>query len=90
MSRFKCRFLGTCWITLLLQSKPHTLEYVGDFLIKYISHEISCYRSGIYEVVENRKEPQNYNYLPQHSIVCALGNYLKAMVCYIISPCGKN
>ncbi|KAK4884735.1 hypothetical protein RN001_001006 [Aquatica leii] len=68
---------GNCWITLLENTETSNLNYVGDFLIKYVSVEIANYRKGTYIVPEGCKEPTTYNYLPERSIVRALGNYLK-------------
>lgn len=55
------------------------VNIIGDFLIKHITTEISEYRSGTYTVTGQR-EPQNFNYLPEYSIVRALGNYIKVEV----------
>ncbi|KAF5269805.1 hypothetical protein FQR65_LT05851 [Abscondita terminalis] len=69
-----------CWIYLLENSKTSDLDYVGNFLIKYTSLEIANYRKGTYIIPEGSKEPTNYNYLPERSIVRTLGNYLKRKI----------
>ncbi|KAF2896131.1 hypothetical protein ILUMI_10044 [Ignelater luminosus] len=70
---------GECWIKLLMYNQNAAVDIIGDFLIKHISTEIAEYRSGTYTVTGHR-EPQNFSYLPEYSIVRALGNYIKKEV----------
>uniref|UniRef100_A0A1Y1MEH0 DUF3730 domain-containing protein n=1 Tax=Photinus pyralis TaxID=7054 RepID=A0A1Y1MEH0_PHOPY len=69
---------GNPWISLLLNSKESDIDAVGNMLSKFISLEIRNFRKGVYLVPEGRKEPHNYNYLPERSILRAIGNYIKA------------
>lgn len=50
---------------------------MGDFLITLVRQEISSYTKMTYSVTQQQREPQNYGYLPQHSVVRAIGTYLQ-------------
>ncbi|KAF5291371.1 hypothetical protein FQA39_LY03522 [Lamprigera yunnana] len=71
---------GKSWICLLLNTKGPHLDAVGNLLIKYASNEIASYRKSTYVVPEGSREPLNFNYLPEISIIRELGNYLKAQI----------
>lgn len=65
---------------MLSDYEGEKLDIVGNFLINFVRKEISQYRTATYKVPEGRKEPQNLDYLPDHSIVRELGNYLRIQV----------
>lgn len=68
---------------MLLQETNYNmyLNLCGDFIINLIGKEVSGYLKGVYLAGDGRREPENYNFLPVHSIVRALGNYVKQNVC---------
>ena len=68
------------WLSLLQNANDTALDSVAKFLEILISKEIIDYRRGVYYIAENKKEPQNYNYLPKHSLVRALIDYIKRRV----------
>lgn len=68
---------GLCWIKFLEYGNYAAIHEMGDFLISLVRVEISSYTKITYTVTQQQREPQNYNYLPQHSIVRAIGTYLQ-------------
>ncbi|XP_029676738.1 focadhesin isoform X2 [Formica exsecta] len=66
---------GTCWIQMLKKINPSVLSAAGDLLIFYIEDELSGFRSRIYTWPQG--EPSNYKYLPERSVIRAVGEYLR-------------
>ncbi|KMQ95847.1 hypothetical protein RF55_3913 [Lasius niger] len=66
---------GTCWIQMLKKVNKSVLSAAGDLLIFYIEDELSGLRSRIYTWPQG--EPQNYKYLPERSVIRAVGEYLR-------------
>lgn len=72
---------GLCWIRFLENGNYAAMQEMGNFLISLVRIEIGCYTQMTYTVTQQQREPLNYNYLPQHSIVRAIGSYLQREVC---------
>lgn len=68
---------GLCWIKFLENGNYAAMREMGDFLISLVKIEITSYTKMTYSVSQQQREPLNYNYLPQHSIVRAIGTYLQ-------------
>lgn len=66
---------GTCWIQMLKNVNKNVLSAAGDLLIFYIENELSGFRSRIYSWPQG--EPHNYKYLPERSVIRAIGEYLR-------------
>ncbi|XP_077265595.1 focadhesin [Temnothorax americanus] len=66
---------GTCWIQMLKNVNRSALSAAGDLLIFYIGDELNGFRSRIYTWPQG--EPQNYKYLPEKSVIRAVGEYLR-------------
>lgn len=66
---------GTCWIQMLKKVNKNILSVAGDLLIFYIENELSGFRSRIYSWPQG--EPHNYKYLPERSVIRAIGEYLR-------------
>ncbi|XP_076235300.1 focadhesin isoform X2 [Calliopsis andreniformis] len=66
---------GTCWIQMLQKINKMMLSVAGDLLISFITEEVNSFRSGIY--VWPQGEPHNYKYLPEKSVIRAVGEYLR-------------
>ncbi|XP_060536071.1 uncharacterized protein LOC132708005 isoform X2 [Cylas formicarius] len=65
---------GKTWLTFLLKC-GHPTE-ASDFVTRLISKEVANYLKYVYQV-KGHREPENYAALPSHSIVRALGEFLK-------------
>lgn len=70
-------WLGECWVQLLKNMKPDTLDTAGDMLAEWLIVELTLYRSGIYRTATARGEPANYSYLHHHSICRGITDYLQ-------------
>ncbi|KAL0105320.1 hypothetical protein PUN28_016759 [Cardiocondyla obscurior] len=66
---------GTCWIQMLKNINRSILSAGGDLLIFYIEEELNGFRSRIYTWPQG--EPQNFKYLPERSVIRAIGEYLR-------------
>ncbi|KAG5313703.1 FOCAD protein, partial [Acromyrmex insinuator] len=66
---------GTCWIQMLKNVNKNVLSAAGDLLISYIKDELNGFRSQIYTWPQG--EPQNYKYLPERSVIRAIGEHLR-------------
>lgn len=66
---------GTCWIQMLKRVSRNVLSAAGDLLIFYIENELAGFRSRIYSWPQG--EPHNYKYLPERSVIRAIGEYLR-------------
>lgn len=66
---------GTYWIQMLKNVNRNVLTAAGDLLIFYIGDELSGFRSRIYTWPQG--EPQNFKYLPERSVIRAVGEYLR-------------
>ncbi|EGI66847.1 Uncharacterized protein G5I_04654 [Acromyrmex echinatior] len=66
---------GTCWIQMLKNVNKSVLSAAGDLLISYIKDELNGFRSQIYTWPQG--EPQNYKYLPERSVIRAIGEHLR-------------
>ncbi|XP_011689010.1 PREDICTED: focadhesin isoform X2 [Wasmannia auropunctata] len=66
---------GTCWIQMLRNVNRSVLPAAGDLLISYIRDELNAFRSRIYSWPQG--EPQNFKYLPERSVIRAVGEYLR-------------
>lgn len=65
---------GKTWIKFLESNKSP--EAVCIFLSKLVSKEVDNYLKYVYQL-KSQREPENYGGLPSHSVVRALGEYLK-------------
>lgn len=66
---------GTCWIQMLKNVNRTILSAAGDLLIFYIRNELNGFRTRIYTWPQG--EPQNFKYLPERSVIRAVGEYLR-------------
>jgi hypothetical protein len=66
---------STCWIQMLKRVNKNVLSAAGNLLIFYIENELSEFRSRIYNWPQG--EPQNFKYLPERSVIRAVGEYLR-------------
>ncbi|EZA59023.1 hypothetical protein X777_16983 [Ooceraea biroi] len=66
---------STCWIEMLKKVNKNVLSAAGNLLIFYIENELSGFRSRIYSWPQG--EPQNFKYLPERSVIRAVGEYLR-------------
>ncbi|OAD52680.1 Focadhesin [Eufriesea mexicana] len=66
---------GGCWIQMLQNINTAALPAAGNLLISFITEEINNFRSGIYAWPQG--EPQNFKYLPEKSVIRAVGEYLR-------------
>jgi len=65
----------TCWIQMLKRVNRNILSAAGNLLITYIENELSEFRSRIYTWPQG--EPSNFKYLPERSVIRAVGEYLR-------------
>lgn len=81
---------GLCWIKFLENGNYAAMKEMGDFLASLVNLEIASYTKITYTVTQQQREPQNYSYLPQHSVVRAIGTYLQNGVfhlrCKVLLP----
>ncbi|XP_021931343.1 focadhesin isoform X2 [Zootermopsis nevadensis] len=68
---------GECWVQLLKNTKPDTLNAAGDMLVGWLSVELTLYRIGMYRTAAARGEPANYSYLQHRSICRGITDYLQ-------------
>lgn len=73
---------GLYWIQFLENGNYAAMHEMGNFLISLMRVEIVSYTKITYTVTQQQREPQTYNYLPQHSIVRAIGTYLQNEVSF--------
>lgn len=66
---------ATCWIQMLQKINKAALSAAGDLLISFITEEVNNFRSGIYFWPQG--EPHNFKYLPEKSVIRAVGEYLR-------------
>lgn len=66
---------GTCWIQMLQKVNKMALSAAGDLLISFVANELNSFPSRIY--VWPQGEPQNFKYLPEKSVIRAVGEYLR-------------
>lgn len=66
---------GTCWIQMLKKVNKNVLSAAGDLLIFYIEDELNGFKSRIYTWPQG--EPHNYKYLPERSVIRAIGENLR-------------
>ncbi|XP_012536229.1 focadhesin isoform X2 [Monomorium pharaonis] len=66
---------GICWIQMLKNVNKNVLSAAGDLLIFYIKNELNSFRQRIY--IWPQGEPQNFKYLPERSVIRAVGEYLR-------------
>lgn len=66
---------GACWIQMLKNVNKSILILAGDLLISYIEEELGTYKSQIYNWPQG--EPFNFKYLPERSVIRAVGEYLR-------------
>ncbi|KOC63321.1 Focadhesin [Habropoda laboriosa] len=66
---------GICWIQMLENINKAALSAAGNLLISFITEEVNSFRSGVY--VWPQREPQNFKYLPEKSVIRAVGEYLR-------------
>lgn len=66
--------LGKTWLKFLATCKPRSAA--RDFLVKLVTTEIKNYLKYVYQV-KSQREPENFGSLPTHSIVRALGEFVK-------------
>lgn len=64
-------------IKFLQNGNYAAMREMGDFLVSLVRLEITSYTRMTYTVAQQQREPLNYNYLPLHSIVRAIGTYLQ-------------
>ncbi|KAK2581624.1 hypothetical protein KPH14_002126 [Odynerus spinipes] len=71
---------GTCWIQMLEKVNKVNkilLPSAGNILISFITNEIKGFRFGIYNWPHG--EPNNFKYLPERSVIRAVGEYLRRL-----------
>ncbi|CAG9821372.1 unnamed protein product, partial [Phaedon cochleariae] len=68
---------GKTWINFLIRKGASTSAV--NFIVKMISIEIDGYLKYVYQV-KGPKEPLNYGYLPTHSILRGVGEFVKTWV----------
>ncbi|XP_032674486.1 focadhesin-like [Odontomachus brunneus] len=66
---------GACWIQMLKNINRSILTMAGDLLISYIEEELGTYKSQIYNWPQG--EPCNFKYLPERSVIRAVGEHLR-------------
>ncbi|XP_003707265.2 focadhesin [Megachile rotundata] len=66
---------GTCWIQMLQRINKMALSAAGNLLISFVIDEVNGFRSGMY--VWPQGEPNNFKYLPEKSVIRAVGEYLR-------------
>lgn len=66
---------GICWIQMLQNINKTALSTAGNLLISFVTEEVNSFRSGIYAWPQG--EPQNFKYLPEKSVIRAIGEYLR-------------
>ncbi|XP_043582564.1 focadhesin isoform X2 [Bombus pyrosoma] len=66
---------GVCWIQMLQNINKMTLSAAGNLLISFVIEEVNSFRSGMYNWPQG--EPQNFKYLPDKSVIRAVGEYLR-------------
>lgn len=66
---------GICWIQMLQNINKMTLSAAGNLLISFVIEEVNSFRSGMYNWPQG--EPQNFKYLPDKSVIRAVGEYLR-------------
>lgn len=66
---------GACWIQMLKHVNRSVLTVAGDLLVSYIEEELGTYRSQIYNWSQG--EPCNFKYLPERSVIRAVGEHLR-------------
>lgn len=66
---------GSCWIQMLKKISRNLLPAARDLLIFYIENELTGFRSRIYTWPQG--EPQNFKFLPERSVIRAIGEHLR-------------
>lgn len=66
---------GICWIKMLQTVTNPALPAAGNLLIAFVTEEVSGFRSGVYNWPQG--EPRDFKYLPEKSVIRAVGEYLK-------------
>lgn len=66
---------GVCWIQMLQKINKSIQSAAGELLISYIEEELNTFRSRIYNWPKG--EPQDFKYLPERSVIRAVGEYLR-------------
>lgn len=66
---------GSCWIQMLKKANRSLLPAARNLLIFYIENELTGFRSRIYSWPQG--EPQNYKFLPERSVIRAVGEHLR-------------
>ncbi|KAJ8962679.1 hypothetical protein NQ318_001075 [Aromia moschata] len=65
---------GHIWIKFLMENRAS--KEACNFVIKMISTEVANYLKHVYQV-KGSKEPINYKYLPTHSVVRGIGDFVR-------------
>ncbi|KAJ8924352.1 hypothetical protein NQ315_007148 [Exocentrus adspersus] len=65
---------GKVWVKFLMENRVS--KEASDFLIKMISNEVAGYLKYVYQV-KGHREPISYDYLPTHSIVRGIGEFIR-------------
>ncbi|CAG9764402.1 unnamed protein product [Ceutorhynchus assimilis] len=76
----QCIVLGKTWIKFLKICKAN--KAAESFLEKLVANEIDNYLKYVYQV-KSQREPDSYGNLPSHSIVRALGEFIKTNSCKV-------
>lgn len=71
---------GECWIRLLQNINRIGLQQASELISKWMSEEISQYRSGVYMVLPGKGEPNDCSNLPHKSIVRAVIEFVLEQV----------
>jgi hypothetical protein len=79
-------YLGECWVQLLKNMNPPTLDAAGDMLAEWLSVELTLYRSGICRTATAQGEPANYSYLHHRSICRGITDYLQRLYQGTLEP----
>lgn len=71
--------LGNAWIRFLERFDANNLNWACNFIIQLMIIEISNYKKYVYDV-KSAKEPFSLDYLPNHSVVRGIGEFVRVKV----------
>lgn len=79
-------YLGECWIQMLQNLNPSTLDAAGDMLAEWLSAELTLFRSGINRTAAAQGEPSSYSSLHHRSICRGIIGYLQRLSQRVLEP----
>jgi hypothetical protein len=71
---------------MLQNLNPSTLDAAGDMLAKWLSAELTLFRSGINRTASAQGEPPNYSFLHHRSICRGIIGYLQRLSQGVLEP----